>query len=184
MTDVFLPRVAAGEFGAMQECMRAYGGLIWRLVRRFASGDEDPEDLVQEVFTDLWRCAHRFDPDKGSELAFVSTITRRRLIDSYRRRQRAGGTIELESPSDIPDAPGKDPLEVADEVQRVRDALETLKPEQREVLDLCLTKGLTQLEISERTGMPLGTVKSHARRGLMRVRGQLGVAPDHAGGAA
>ena len=119
MTDVLLPRVAAGEFGAMQECMRAYGGLIWRLVRRFASGDEDPEDLVQEVFTDLWRCAHRFDPDTfnvGREVLEITDGLRigvysatRSIVDAYRLRHLYGTEQALDALKRWLQLPGSQP---------------------------------------------------------------------------
>lgn len=182
MSENLLSRVASGEFGAMQECMRVYGGFVWKLARRACASDDDPEDLVQEVFSELWRCADRFDPDRGSELAFVSTIAKRRVVDSFRRRQRGLRTVALDDAGELAGSAENDPAEVADELARIRTALGELRPAEREVLELCLVRGLTHQEIATRKSMPLGTVKSNARRGLIRLRERLRVAVADATG--
>ncbi|MBU3729210.1 MAG: sigma-70 family RNA polymerase sigma factor [Phycisphaerales bacterium] len=68
--------------------MARFSGLVWSIARKLSADPSDAEDAVQEVFIDLWRSAHRFDPAKGTETTFVATIARRRLIDRGRRRQR------------------------------------------------------------------------------------------------
>lgn len=160
---------------AMQECIRVYGNVVWRMTRQFSAEREEAEDLVQEVFTAVWRSAKRFESDKWSELAFIATIARRRMIDWGRRRGRRPQMQSLQEPSEICSRDESSAPELADEMTRVRAALERLRPEQRQVLELCLMHGLTRHEVAERTGLALGTVKSHARRGLMRVRELLGV---------
>ena len=95
-----------------------------------------------------------------------------------RQRGRGPQIDGLESPEILEDAPPREVAEVMDEAQRVRGALDHLRPEQRQVLEQTLLDGQTQQEVADATGMPLGTVKSHARRGLRRVRGLLGLDPE------
>lgn len=174
MSESLLAQVAAGGAQAVDACIRKYSGPIWSLARRVLRSEQDAEDAVQEVFVDLWRSAGRFDPSVASELTFVMTIARRRLIDRGRRRARQPKAESLVEPEILPASEAKDPVEVRDEAARVHQAMEQLRPEQREVLQLSLLQGHSHQQVAERTGLPLGTVKSHARRGLMRVRELLG----------
>jgi RNA polymerase sigma-70 factor (ECF subfamily) len=164
-----LGRVAAGDAVATRECLARYGGLVWSIARRFDPGDA--EDAVQEIFLDLWKSAARFDPNIASETAFVATIARRRLIDRQRMRRRRPTTEQLpEVPSHVD--PGASPAMCA-EASQAAAALDALRPEQRQVLVLSVSHGLSHGEIAARTGMPLGTVKAHARRGLLSIRAAL-----------
>ena len=164
-----LGRVAAGDAASTRECLARYGGLVWSIARRFDPGDA--EDAVQEIFLDLWKSAARFDPNIASETAFVATIARRRLIDRQRMRRRRPAMEQLpEVPSHID--PGASPAMCA-EASQAAAALEALRPEQRQVLVLSVSHGLSHGEIAAKTGMPLGTVKAHARRGLLSIRAAL-----------
>ena len=177
MTDSVLHQVAAGDMAAVQTCMDRYGGLVWSLALRYASDPTDAEDAVQEIFIDLWKSAARFDPGIASETAFIAMIARRRLIDRRRRRQvrPAGQSIE-DAHEQLPEwCTGLRSVETRDEAARAAAALRSLRPEVREVLELSIHQGLSHQEIADRTGAPLGTVKTHARRGLMRIRELLGV---------
>jgi RNA polymerase sigma-70 factor (ECF subfamily) len=164
-----LARVAAGEPGAVRACLDRYGGLVWSLARRFEASDA--EDAVQEIFLDLWRSAGSFNPALGSEVTFVATITRRRLIDRRRTRRRRPtatdqiGDVQLEAPGARPDASA--------EAAQAAHALGQLRPEQRQVLVLATAHGMSHGEIAAHTGMPLGTVKAHVRRGLISIRNAL-----------
>ena len=178
MTELVLPDVAAGRADAVQDCIRRFNGPVWSLARRFCGSQQDAEDAVQEIFLDLWKSASRFDPAVGSEMAFVMTIARRRLIDRTRRVSRAPNVQSLAEPEVIAAASGPDTVEVQEEVAKVREAMDRLRPEQREVLQMSLVQGHSHQQVAERTGMPLGTVKSHARRGLMKIRDMLGEAAD------
>jgi len=164
-----LPRIAGGDELAVRECVARYGPLIWSLVRRWTPDTNDAEDAVQEVFVDLWRSAARYDATRATEPGFVAMVTRRRLIDRLRRRQRA---IEFEPLSDNHDvAIDQEPdIDQAIRVERARDALRALPTAQRTMLELSLLHGRTHDEIAKETNTPLGTVKSHIRRGLQRAR--------------
>lgn len=183
MTENLLPQVAAGNPGAVEKFLRRHSGMVWGLARRFCRSAEDAEDATQEIFVEVWKSADRYDAEYGSETTFLMTIARRRLIDRARRQGRRPTTELLEDAGTLPAAAVADRVEVQDEVQRAQEALSQLRPEQREVLDMALGQGRTHQEISAAIGIPLGTVKSHARRGLMRLREMLGVTDVGPGGA-
>ncbi len=166
-----LPLVAAGEVWAVEQFVERYGGLIWSIARRTTRSSHDAEDLVQEIFVDLWKSSASYQPDRGSEVAFVSVIARRRVVDRIRRRSSAIQVISLgERPVDELFHQGADSLEVADEVSKVRQCLEQLSANTQEVLMLILQDGLSHQEVATSKSMPLGSVKSYARRGLLFLR--------------
>jgi RNA polymerase sigma-70 factor (ECF subfamily) len=184
MTENLLPSIAAGDPGAVETFLRRHSGMVWGLARRFCRSAEDAEDATQEIFVEVWKSAARFDADFGSEVTFLMTIARRRLIDRARRQGRRPATDLLDDAGILPAPASVDKAELHDEVQRAKAALSQLRPEQREVLDLALGQGRTHQEIAAAIGIPLGTVKSHARRGLMRLREMLGVTEPLPGGSA
>ena len=165
-----LLRLADGDQRAAQDVIQAYGGLIWSLALRFCRTRDDAEDAVQEILTDVWKSAHRYRSARASERVFISMIARRRLIDRLRRDKRrgevepyaAGPAEELQHPGDAGER-GWDARQAAQ-------AMQSLSEDQRRVLEMSVTQGLTQREIAEATGTPLGTVKTHMRRGLIRLR--------------
>jgi len=179
-----LQRVAAGDKSAVRECIDRFGGLVWALARRMSPAGSEAEDAVQEIFMDLWRSSARFDPSIASEPAFVTMIARRRLIDRRRRRQRAPVTESFgESPTPAEPAAASR-VESCAEASLAANALAQLRPEQRMVLVLSTCHGLSHEEIASTVNMPLGTVKAHARRGLLRVREMLGtLAPQALAGS-
>lgn len=151
----------------MQQCIDRYTGLVWSLARRMCLNGADAEDAVQEIFVEVWRNAFRFDPSIASETAFIAMIARRRLIDRRRRLSRQRDRVPLEDSPDLDEKPGP---ELGEEAGIAARALEELSSEQQRVLRLSLLQGLSHEKISAATGLPLGTVKTHARRGLMRIR--------------
>jgi len=178
MSESLMKRIARGEDAAVAEVMEQYGSLVWAIARRLTRNPSDAEDAVQEIFTDVWRSAHRFDPAAGSEKVFVTMIARRRLID---RMRRLANRVQTES-SDVldelgfhtPDTAG----EISVEAERAARVVATLRPEQRKVIELGLLQGLSHADIASVTGMPLGTVKTFMRRGLIAVREKLGVTAE------
>jgi RNA polymerase sigma-70 factor (ECF subfamily) len=172
-SDLLLPRVARGEPEAVEAVLDKYGGLVWSLARRMCPTRDEAEDAVQEIFVEVWRNAGRYDPSLASEATFIAVIARRRLID---RRRRAGrrpvesSLIEEAVPSGSAELPGQLPSELGEEAEVARQALAELSEEQQRVLQLSLFFGQSHERISRSTGLPLGTVKTHARRGLIRVR--------------
>lgn len=183
MTEGILTRIAAGDPAAVDDCLRNYGGLVWSLARRFSANHADAEDAVQEIFVDVWRSAPRFDPQRSAENTYITMIARRRLIDRRRRTDRTIRTAAMPDESLAASGETNDRQELFDEVDRARKAMNHLRPEERQVLDLAINHGLSQSEIAATTQLPLGTVKTHSRRGLMRLRAMLGVdAADAIGG--
>ncbi len=165
-----LERIAAGDPSAVDECIERFGRLVWSLVRRYCRDYGAAEDAVQEIFIDVWKNAARFDPQAAAETTFIAMLARRRLIDRYRKSQRRPAAHSMGERDDPPASHGGDLLETAEEAQRAREALEQLRPREREVIRLAIDQGFSQSQIAEVTGLPLGTVKTHARRGLMRLR--------------
>ena len=166
-----LQRIAAGDAAAVGECMDAYGNLVWSLARRFSESAADAEDATQEIFLEIWKSAGRYDPGRGKETTFIATIARRRLIDRMRAAGRRPDTEEYDESSPTGyTAQSKDAAPVAADVAAAQRALEQLRPDQREILVLGIVEGMTHSEIATRTGKPLGTVKTHMRRGLIRLR--------------
>jgi len=181
-----LERIAAGDQAAVQECIDAYGNLIWSIARRYLRNSNQAEDAVQDVFIDLWSSAARFDRKIASEVAFVSTIARRRLIDKLRKQTRQPGfdSLDDEETGDIRQPSIDAPMEDESEVAIVERVLNAMEPEHRQILSLSLYEGYTHSEIAEQLDMPLGTVKTRIRRGLIHIREQLQIGPDMMGEAA
>jgi RNA polymerase sigma-70 factor, ECF subfamily len=143
-------------------------------------GQEDAEDATQEIFVDLWKSAARFDPTVASEATFIATIARRRLIDRRRRQARRTDTEQLPDANTLmaeATSTTASPEISADAALAAR-ALSELRPEERTAVILSAYYGLSHEEIATSTGMPLGTVKTHARRGLIRVREILSAAAE------
>ncbi len=168
-----LQRVAAGDAPAVRECLDRYGPLVWSIVRGQLSDTAMAEDLVQEVFIDVWKSAGRFDPSVASEATFVATIARRRWIDRRRQLSRQPEVEVIDESRFVEDFDGLDHVDISDEARVARAALAELRPEQRRVLLLSIVGGLSHGQIAAKTSLPLGTVKSHVRRGLERVRALL-----------
>jgi RNA polymerase sigma factor (sigma-70 family) len=170
-----LKKIAAGDKAAVEECLKKYGGLVWSLARRLLRNSDDAEDAVQEIFLEVWKNAAKFDEAQSSETTFIAMIARRRLIDRIRfssRRISADALDEvMTEPVDRADRKMQTSLEANDAVK----ALNALRPEQRQVLQLSIVQGLSHQEIANQTGMPLGTVKTHARRGILQAREFLGL---------
>ncbi|MBK9517049.1 MAG: sigma-70 family RNA polymerase sigma factor [Anaeromyxobacter sp.] len=165
-----LVRAALGDDAAVRGCLARFGGLVWALARRLSPSPADAEDATQEIFLDLWRHGARYDPARGSEEVFVAMLARRRLIDRRRTVLRRPATLPL---AEAAGASVQGDAERCAEAGLAVRAMAGLRVEQREVLRLSVTQGLTHEEIAAQTGMPLGTVKAHTRRGLQRIRAAL-----------
>lgn len=184
MTQSILNRIASGDPSAVRECLDRYGGLVWCLARRLSRTRSDAEDATQDIFLQIWRQANRFDDALGSEQALIAMIARRRLID---RSRKAAADPVINSSQDLDvslawSEPGNT-SETSLETDRAMQALAELRPVQRQVLELGLLQGLSHSEIANRLGLPIGSVKSFMRRGLMRVREYMNIevtlAPPH-----
>ena len=167
-----LARVAGGDRSAFDDCIEAYGNLVWGIVAKFFANAQDREDVVQDVFLSLWKNSYRFDQRKGSEKTFIAVIARRRIIDHLRRRERETAHITavdaeinpvgVESSSQLVDR--------QDEANFVLAAMGELRHEERQVLQLAILQGMSHSKIADRMKLPLGTIKTLARRGMIRLR--------------
>ena len=163
-------RIARGDPGAMNQCIDEFGPLVWGLARRLSRTAADAEDATQDIFTDLWRSATRYDSAQGSPKMFVAMIARRRLIDRLRKLNTEPPTVSDEALMNLAEGAPGDSAEVSAEAEQAARAVSQLRPEQRQVLELSLLHGLSQSEIASRLKLPLGTVKTFMRRGLIKVR--------------
>jgi len=170
-SQALLTRLAAGDQQALGEFYDLYAGLVNGLALRILRDTSDAEDVVQEVFVQVWRQASRFDPSRGTPEAWLCTMARTRALDRLRRRvsRREEAEEQAPAPTGVPRT---------EEGIAVRKALDGLSPEQRKALELAYYEGLTQSEIAERLGEPLGTVKTRIRTAMMRLREVLGPLPS------
>ena len=169
--ESLLERIAGGDVSAVDECLEQYGGLVWSLARRHCRSGEDAEDAAQEIFVELWKSADRFDGKKASEATFVAMIARRRLIDRHRRGQNAPEVVSIDaSVTDIAESHDLDQVELSDEAAKAAGCMNKLSNNQRKVLSLSIHQCQPHAAISSILNMPLGTVKSYARRGLLQLR--------------
>ena len=174
-TDTFvaesiLQRIASGDTSAVQDCLDKYGGLVWSLARRMLADNNEAEDAVQEIFIELWKNAERFDEKQSSETTFIAMIARRRLIDRIRKHTRKPNIDSFEDILVEPAGKTDEEVYVSIEAQQVAKLMNELRPEQKQVLQLSIVDGYSHQEICDALDMPLGTVKTHARRGLIQVR--------------
>lgn len=194
--DLVLPRVARGDQAATRECIKRFGGLIWSIAKRLMIPDAQIDDAVQDVFVEIWKNAGRYDVKIASETAFVAVIARRRLIDQIRRLNRQTDTTAMSEAVEADATAGGwrgrgegasvgSAQEANEEAVEAARALDQLSVDQQRVLRLSIYRGLSHELIARVLNMPLGTVKTHARRGLIRLREILtSGASQGAGGAA
>lgn len=169
-----LPRIAAGDTTAVDECLQRYGGLVWSLARRRCADVQLAEDAVQNIFLHLWKVAGTFDESIATETTFIAMVARRRLID-YQRKQMAKRDF-THCEFDHLETEAADPalrIEISEEAARAEKLLNQLPDDQQTAIRLSVFDGLSHSKIADRTGMKLGTVKTHIRRGLTKIRESL-----------
>ncbi|HEX6365740.1 MAG TPA: sigma-70 family RNA polymerase sigma factor [Agromyces sp.] len=158
----------AGDDRALREAYARWGALVFRLALRSLGDRADAEDVTQQVFISAWRGRAGFDPARSALGAWLVGITRHRIADAHEaraRRQRLGDTLAAE-------AAASPPVHDDDLAERamVAEELERLDPVPRRVMRLAFFDQLSHTEIAETLDLPVGTVKSHIRRSLMRMR--------------
>ncbi len=168
--------IARGEVEALERLYDRYGALVFSVSLRVLHDHHLAEDVVQEVFHRLWRQPTSFDPVRGRFISWLMSVSRNRALDELRRRNRRYRSEERDEDPEREIAGGDrlDDPEVGVVLQEmrvvVRAAMTRLPAAQREVIELAYFGGLTQQEIAERTGDPLGTVKTRVRLGMRRLR--------------
>ena len=170
--QVAIEQMTRGNQSALGELYDRHGRLIYSLALRVLRDQGDAEDVVQEVFLQAWREAARFDLTRGNVVAWLVMVTRSRAIDRLRRRQaRPQLAAKSEPDGRVDDSPRADvQMEWQSRATEVRRALETLPLLQRVAVELAFFDGLTHAEIAEQLEVPLGTVKTRVRQGLLKMR--------------
>lgn len=166
-----MDRLRAGDTAALEELYDRHTPFLYSFVLRIVRRATDAEDVIQETWLQAWRNAGSFDAARGSVAGWLVTIARSRAIDRFRS---LASRLNAETKAEPAAEPGRDePGTFAEAGQlraRVGAALEALPETQRQTLELAYFGGLSQSEIAARLGAPLGTVKSWARQGLLRLR--------------
>lgn len=148
-----------------------YAQIIFNVCVRILNDVNEAEDVLQEIFLQIWREAAKFDPSRASVKTWLFTIARSRSLDRYRSRKNIQKRLDASAGENLQLIAGNEDLQQKTLLQRyVGGALEQLPEEQRKVLELSYYEGLTQEEISERLKEPLGTIKSRIRSGLIKLR--------------
>lgn len=175
--DALLSAVGAGERTAFAELYDRTAARVFGLVRRVLVDPAQSEEVTQDVYLELWQTASRFDPARGGALPWLLTIAHRRAIDRVRASQSARDRDLRVAARDteVPVDTVAEAAEVRLEHERAHDALAGLPDAQRECVELAYYGGLTQSEISDRLGVPIGTVKTRLRDGMIRLRARMGV---------
>jgi RNA polymerase sigma-70 factor (ECF subfamily) len=170
--------VALGDEAAFEELYDAVAPRVFGLVRRVVRDPSQSQEVTQEVFVDIWTQAARFDADRGRAMSWILVIAHRRAVDRVRASQssmdrdlRQGIKEYQESYDDVADT-----VETTMEAERVHQALETLTAAQQEAIRLAYYGGYTHQEVAELLKIPVGTVKTRIRDGMIRLRDRLGVA--------
>ena len=169
-------RIKRRDPQAMADLYDRYGRLAFSLIFRIVRDREMAEDLVQETFLRVWTRAQAFESERGALGAWLLAVARNRAIDYIRsvdgRMARSSyELVELENPALFANVESQ--IASSEQAQRVREALERLNPNQRTVIELAYFEGLSQTEMAERMGQPLGTVKTWVRTALKNLRDDL-----------
>lgn len=154
---------------------------VYGLALRILRNADSAEDVVAEVYHQAWRDARRFDPERGAVLTWLLTICRSRAIDSLRRRDPAESHADPDTLRGTEPTDGADPLSLLSAFETrtaLHAALEALTPVQRQMIALAFFRGLSHQEVAEHCGLPLGTVKTHLRKALERLKLALGPAAN------
>lgn len=168
-------RISAGDRAAFDELFRRYAGPSYGLALRVTAQDALAQEVVQDAFLALWRAPEAYDPSRGAFRTFFLSLVHHRAVDTVRREERL--RRRTDRASNLEPVRGED---VAEDVvegayldvrrKEVRDALDVLPPEQRQVIELAYFGGLTQTAIAERMGIPLGTVKTRTLAAMRKMR--------------
>ncbi|MDX1621332.1 MAG: ECF RNA polymerase sigma factor SigK [Nitriliruptorales bacterium] len=175
--EELLREIAKGSREAFEALYDRYDGQVYGVVRKVLRDPARSEETTQEIFTEIWRTATNFDPDRGSGSTWIFTMAHRRAIDRVRSVQASRDRDERVGHRDRvrPFDQVSEEVETRIEHRQVREGLEQLTDLQREAVELAYYGGHTYREVAELLGAPLGTVKTRIRDGLIRLRDALGV---------
>ncbi|MFB0835850.1 ECF RNA polymerase sigma factor SigK [Arthrobacter halodurans] len=176
--DDLLMRVGQGDEGAFEELYDAVSPVVFGLVRRVVRDPAQSEEVTQEVFIEVWQHAARFDAGRGKAVSWICTLAHRRAVDRVRASQasrdrdlRQGIKEFQESYDDV-----QETAILRADGERVLGALESLSEAQRDAIKLAYYGGYSHQEVADRLQVPVGTVKTRIRDGMIKLRDKLGVA--------
>jgi RNA polymerase sigma-70 factor (ECF subfamily) len=175
-SDLELMRgIQAQDPEALSQLYDRYNGILKALILRVVHNEAEADDLLQEIFMEIWKQAVNFSPEKGKPLGWMVTLARRRAIDGLRKKQayeRAGERLQAETEQQ-PDAwvqnTTAEAIEFSDTRILVRQMLGRIPPAQRQAIELAFFRGMSQREIAAKTNTPLGTVKTRLELGLKKI---------------
>jgi RNA polymerase sigma-70 factor (ECF subfamily) len=164
--DRILQRLVNGDTEALADLYDRYAAVVCGIARRILKDGNAAEDVVQTVFLQVWRQADRYDAARGTVVAWLCTLARTRALDALRKRSSRRENLRdvVHEATHVPTALDR---------LAVHQALDSLSASQRLTLELAYFEGLTQVEIAQQLGQPLGTVKTRARTALQRLRSLL-----------
>lgn len=164
---VLIARIRSGDPQGMAALYDRYSGVVYAVALRVLADPAAAEDVLQDVFMQLWRNPGAFDSSRGSLGPWLAVIARNRSIDALRKRRPE---CDVEDVVIAVDADLEGAAARSRAVEKIRGALGRMPPPQRRALEMTFFEGLTHSEISSRTGEPLGTVKTRIRAGLLALR--------------
>ena len=170
-----LKRIGQGDRRSFEALYDRFSGILFSTAFRVLNNREAAEDVLQDVFIQIWEKAPLYDPARGKPMTWAVTLTRNKSIDrlrSIQRRSRLQDDVQRESETfeQFDDRSSFDEVASGETGKLVREAMQKLTKDQREAIELAFFSSLTQTEIAERLGEPLGTIKARIRRGMMKLR--------------
>jgi RNA polymerase sigma factor (sigma-70 family) len=168
--EALISLVASSDDAALAELYDRFGRVAYGLALRILRDEALAQDAVQEAFLAVWRSADRFLAERAKASTWILTLVHRRAVDLVRREERRRGEPLERAPEPVSASTAEDDATLGFQRRVVQEALKRLPPEQREALELGYYGGLTQSELAERLGQPLGTIKSRMFAGLTRLR--------------
>lgn len=162
-----IARLRAGDQSAMADLYDRYSGVVYGVALRVLANATAAEDVVQEVFLQLWRNPQSFNAERGRLAPWLAVIARNRAIDHLRKRPAEDDIDELPISTGV-DLEGDAAQKLA--IDKVRGVLSALPQDQRKALEMAFFEGMTHTEIAGKTGEPLGTIKTRIRTGLLALR--------------
>lgn len=174
-----LRRIGEGDRGSFRELFDRFSGVLMAAAYKVLNDQSDAEDVLQDVFVQIWDKASLYDPRRGKPLTWALTLTRNKAIDRLRsaqRRYRLKDEVEKEYKAvDITDeVDSVDRVYALEKGKMIREAVKSLSHDQQVAIELAFFKGLTQNEIAEQLNEPLGTIKARIRRGMIKLRELIG----------
>jgi RNA polymerase sigma-70 factor (ECF subfamily) len=172
-----LRRISDGDRTAFAEFYDLYSSLLFSVAVKILHDQKEAEDVIQDVFIQIWDKARSFDAKLGKPSSWAMTFVRNKAIDRIRASQRRARLVESATAEIVPDQPSlvsaNESVCGREKAEFIRSAVTDLPTEQRQAIELAFFSGLTQNEISDRLSQPLGTIKARIRRGMLKLREKL-----------